>query len=90
MGVLAKSGRALVNLALGKAAVTLLVNEVRLDPAARQGLRNHGSAHVGDQLATKQTATLGVVEEGMHVEQPGVLCKVFAGLFIMRKERELR
>jgi hypothetical protein len=53
VGVLAESGRALVNL-------------------------------------TKQTATLGVVEEGMHVEQPGVLCKVFAGLFIMRKEGELR
>ena len=80
MRVLAQSGLACVDLALCQAAVALLVNEMRLHPAARQALGNHGAAQVREQLATKQTAVLGVVVEGMHVEQPGVLCKVSTSL----------
>jgi hypothetical protein len=80
VGVLAQSGLACVDLALSQAAVALLVNEVRLHPAARQTMGNHGAAQVREQLATKQTAVLGVVVEGMHIEQPGVLFKVLTSL----------
>ena len=76
--ILLQRGRACVDLALGQAAIALLVNEVRLDPAARQSLGNNGTAQVCKQLPTKQTALLRVVVEGVHVEDPGVLHKVLA------------